>query len=221
MAAADQLAPTLVKPIPDQAAAVDVPYEFTFHASTFYDPNSDPLTYTADLSNGRALPAWLSFDPTARKFSGTPGAADRAVPPIRVTADDGNNDTDSDIFNLEVVPELHTLAGNMNVPDSTDPLNLNYAAATPDYRTAVEFTTGADRYALSGVAVSLAGVYAPRPARKGDPHGYSHVGGKGNRPRTHPANLALSGGSHAQILVGVDMSIIRQQVSHNLPPAPS
>ena len=55
-------------------ATEGTPFSFTFAANTFGDADGDPLTYTAQLSGGGALPAWLSFDGATRTFSGTPAS---------------------------------------------------------------------------------------------------------------------------------------------------
>jgi uncharacterized repeat protein (TIGR02059 family) len=57
----------------------------------FTDPENDPLTYAATLSDGSALPTWLSFNPTTRTFSGLPPAG--TVPgtlSVKVTGSDGS-----------------------------------------------------------------------------------------------------------------------------------
>ena len=70
--------PVVANTIPDQNAAVGVPFTFTFAANTFTDPNSDPLTYTATKSEATPLPAWLTFNP-ARAHS-------PARPPLATSA---------------------------------------------------------------------------------------------------------------------------------------
>lgn len=94
--------PVVANAIPDQNAAVGVPFNFTFASNTFTDPNSDPLTYSALLSGGGALPAWLTFSPTTRTFSGTPAGGDVGTLSVRVTATDGTGGSVFDDFNLVV-----------------------------------------------------------------------------------------------------------------------
>ena len=73
----------------DQAATEGQPFSYTLAAVT--DPEGNSVAYTAMLDDGGALPAWLTFNPTTRTFSGAPGEADvPASLTIRVTAaDDG------------------------------------------------------------------------------------------------------------------------------------
>lgn len=51
--------------------------------------SSEPLTYSAALSNGDPLPDWLIFNPVTREFSGIPTDANVGSLEIKVVADDG------------------------------------------------------------------------------------------------------------------------------------
>ena len=79
---------------------------FTYQSPVFTDPDNDTLTYSASLSDGSALPTWLSFNAGVRTFSGTPLETDApATHTIRVTAtDDGTPPSSSSAtFALTVV----------------------------------------------------------------------------------------------------------------------
>ena len=93
--------PSLGTPIPDQFAISGIPFNLTFNSNAFTDPDGDPLTYSATLSNGNPLPDWLAFSAASRNFSGTPETGDVGSVNIRVTAFDGNASA-SDIFQLTV-----------------------------------------------------------------------------------------------------------------------
>ncbi len=82
-------APALANPIANQMVNEDVPFGFTIPANTFVDTDGDTLMYTAQLGDGSALPAWLSFDAATRTFSGTPTNGDTGVLVIRIVASDG------------------------------------------------------------------------------------------------------------------------------------
>jgi AAA family ATP:ADP antiporter len=83
------VAPQLTKPIPDLYAAAGASISHGFDHDTFVDTDpGDIMTFSATLSDGKALPGWLSFDPSRRLFRGTaPGSADGDIE-IEVTATD-------------------------------------------------------------------------------------------------------------------------------------
>ncbi|PVY38664.1 Ig-like domain-containing protein, partial [Pontibacter virosus] len=95
-------APVVSNPIPDQNAVIGTSFSFTFTANTFFDPDNDLLTYTADLKDGNLLPSWLSFDGATRAFLGTPPSNSPSILNIRVTANDGRGGTVSDEFVLNI-----------------------------------------------------------------------------------------------------------------------
>ena len=82
-------APTVANAIADQTITVGTALNFAFPSTTFTDADGGPLTYSATLDDGNALPSWLTFDATNRSFSGTPGAGDGGAITVRVTASDG------------------------------------------------------------------------------------------------------------------------------------
>ena len=59
-------------------------------ADAFSDVDSATLTYTATLSDGSALPPWLTFDALTRTFSGTPPANATDTFDLTVAASDGS-----------------------------------------------------------------------------------------------------------------------------------
>ncbi len=69
----------------------------------FSDPDSDPLTYTATLADGSALPTWLVFDRVTRTFSGTPVGASNTTLSIKVVATDPGGLSANSTFNLPLV----------------------------------------------------------------------------------------------------------------------
>jgi Ca2+-binding RTX toxin-like protein len=82
-------APGVAQPLPAAAAIEDESFAYTIPADAFFDPDpEDVLWYTVALSGGEALPAWLSFHPAARSFSGTPTNADVGAFEVTVTATD-------------------------------------------------------------------------------------------------------------------------------------
>ncbi|MGB4069840.1 MAG: calcium-binding protein [Nitrospira sp.] len=108
-------APMVAVPVLDQTAAEDSFFTFTVPATTFTDADvshGDALAYGASLADGSPLPVWLSFDPTTRTFSGTPGAGDAGVLQITLTATDQGHLSATDLFMLSISGPLpHTLVG--------------------------------------------------------------------------------------------------------------
>lgn len=88
-------APVLALPLPNQTATVGSAFAFQAPAGTFTDPNGDALTWSAS-----GLPAWLTFTPATRTFSGTPGAAGTAT--VTATATDPSSLAASDSFTITV-----------------------------------------------------------------------------------------------------------------------
>eukprot|EP01156_Anaeramoeba_ignava_P010748 Anaeramoba_ignava/a480690_30.p1 GENE.a480690_30~~a480690_30.p1 ORF type:complete len:1708 (+),score=322.10 a480690_30:310-5433(+) len=104
----DNVAPRMVGSI--QSPVYDARgFAFSIDKSTFYDPDTSPLTYTIDYLGG-TKPAWLSFDAATLTFIATaPNVCDMDLP-FRVTASDGCNSVDFS-FTITVInnpPFVHT-----------------------------------------------------------------------------------------------------------------
>lgn len=101
-------APTVVNPIENQSTNTGAAFVFMVPSTTFADVDAgDQLTYHATLTDGSALPLWLSFDPTTRTFSGTPVDSDAGLVSLKVTATDGENLSVAEVFDVMVtIPNL-------------------------------------------------------------------------------------------------------------------
>jgi Ca2+-binding RTX toxin-like protein len=96
-------APALANALADQTAQDTVAFSYVVPANSFADIDAgDVLLYTAALTSGAALPAWLVFDAATRTFSGTPGVADMGTLDVRVTVADGAGAQASDVFAITV-----------------------------------------------------------------------------------------------------------------------
>jgi len=96
-------APTVAHAIADQAAVEDAAFHLTAPADTFADSDEgDTLSYSASLADGSPLPAWLSFNPATRVFSGTPLNENVGVLNLKLTATDSGNAQVADVFKLTV-----------------------------------------------------------------------------------------------------------------------
>jgi predicted extracellular nuclease len=118
--------PTVANPILDKGVSVNRPFSFAFASNTFADLDivyGDVLTYTATLSDGNPLPAWLSFNAATRTFSGTSttiGTID-----VKVTATDTSLASVFDVFTLttrENNPPIlaHPLPAEQNATQDVD-----------------------------------------------------------------------------------------------------
>ncbi|MGY6215068.1 ELWxxDGT repeat protein [Methylolobus aquaticus] len=138
-------APTLANAIADQNATEDAVFSFQVPADTFADVDAgDTLTYTATLADDSALPAWLSFDPGTRTFTGTPANGDVGTLSLKVTATDSTGALVSDTFDL-------VIANNNDAPTLVNPIADQNA--TED--TAFSFTFAADTFADVDVGDTL------------------------------------------------------------------
>jgi Ca2+-binding RTX toxin-like protein len=95
--------PMLTGSIDGTSATEDADFSLTIPAGLFADPDAgDPISLTASLANGQALPDWLEFDPATGTFSGRPRDADVGKYSIRVAATDTAGESVSSTFDLVV-----------------------------------------------------------------------------------------------------------------------
>ena len=96
--------PVVITPIADTGAVEDAVFSYDT-ASSFRDDDSvhgDSLSFSASLSGGAPLPAWLSIDPTTGILSGTPAHADVGGLTVDITATDDAGTGVSASFQLTV-----------------------------------------------------------------------------------------------------------------------
>lgn len=94
-------APVLSTPIADQSVAEDTPWSFTVPTDAIVDVDGDPLTYTASLGDGSALPSWLTFNAATQTFSGTPPTNFHGELELKVAVADAISAV-SDVFTLSI-----------------------------------------------------------------------------------------------------------------------
>jgi hypothetical protein len=97
--------PTATSTLIDQVVDEDASLSYTVPPGTFTDPDpGDSLTYSAQLSGGGPLPAWLGFTPTTRTFSGIPRNDDVTMTPftVDVIATDQSGASASATFDVSV-----------------------------------------------------------------------------------------------------------------------
>ncbi|MGD9685492.1 MAG: putative Ig domain-containing protein [Desulfobacter sp.] len=96
-------APIITSVIADQATLEDQPFTLQLPANLFSDIDAgDALTLSAALSDGSALPEWLSFDAATGTFSGTPGNDDVGSLNLNIIATDLAGATITTGFTLNV-----------------------------------------------------------------------------------------------------------------------
>lgn len=92
--------PLIELPLSNVTANSGEPFEYIFSADSFSDLDRDTLTYTVGLMGSTRLPKWLNFDPSLRKFYGTPFG--RGVYRLKVTASDGSGGAVTNYFTITV-----------------------------------------------------------------------------------------------------------------------
>ena len=96
-------APTVATALSNQSATPGAAFSYAVPSGTFADADTgDTLTLSARLTDGSALPTWLSFNASTQTFSGTPPTGTTATVAIRVTATDNGGLTATSDFNLAV-----------------------------------------------------------------------------------------------------------------------
>ena len=76
---------------PNQIVKPTIPFNFSFDANAFIEPDGDPLTYSVTLTNQQPLPDWLTFNQTQTGgiFTGTaPAQSAGSRSSVNVTAAD-------------------------------------------------------------------------------------------------------------------------------------
>ena len=105
--------PRVAGTITEQRVRVEQPFSYIVPAGTFSDPG-DTLNYSARLTDGSPLPAWLGFNPATREFTGIPSGSDVTALQIELQVIDAGGLTNSISFDLRVIdpPILMGSVGN-------------------------------------------------------------------------------------------------------------
>lgn len=120
-------APELVAALEDISSPEDTAVSFAIPDGAFSDIDGDALTLSSTLANGNDLPSWLSFDSTARVFSGTPPQDFNGVLEIAVTASDGElSATDNFVLEITAVNDAPIAQDDSGfTTDNASPLTIN------------------------------------------------------------------------------------------------
>jgi VCBS repeat-containing protein len=110
-------APVAAAALSGQTVNAGSAFAYTLPLDAFTDVDAgDQLAYTATLSDGSALPSWLTFDPATGSFSGTPAGA-AASYQVKVTATDLAGASAAQTFDL-VVKQTSSNAAPITVDDN-------------------------------------------------------------------------------------------------------
>lgn len=108
-------APTAGTPIGTQVFSPNTPISYKLPDTAIVDADGDTLTYDVKLADGSELPAWLTFDPVTRTFTGTSTGSVNL--PIRIVAKDSQGESVTVDFNLVT----RTSNGGGTTPPVTPP----------------------------------------------------------------------------------------------------
>ncbi|TBU87362.1 DUF4347 domain-containing protein [Phytopseudomonas dryadis] len=150
-------APIVATPLADQTGAVGAAFSYTVPAGAFADPDAGTtLSYSATLTDGSALPAWLQFDAASRTFSGTPGA-DGAIS-VRVTASDGSLSVYDD-FTLTITQAPPEVTGIVRAGGAAQWTNADTLVFTVTFSEAVTGVDASD-FSLSTTGTAVGSITA-------------------------------------------------------------
>ena len=146
------LPPVVANGIVAQTSPEDTAWNFTIPSDTFTDADTASLTLVATLSNGAALPDWLSF--SNGTFHGTPPENTTGVVPIQVIATDGTSSAavafTLTISNVNDAPVLtlsdNSIGAHVNTPETL----LGATVTDPDFGDLITLTISVEHGTLSG-----------------------------------------------------------------------
>ncbi|HYW57028.1 MAG TPA: putative Ig domain-containing protein, partial [Polaromonas sp.] len=107
-------APTVARAIANQDAIESSVWTYVLPDDVFADVDAgDLLSYGAALSDGRALPSWLSFDAATRTLTGAPPDTASGILTLRITATDLTGASETTSFSLDIANSVNgTVVGD-------------------------------------------------------------------------------------------------------------
>ena len=99
---APELNPTYEISVPAEGQDA-VPFSLNLPSDLFIDQDGDVMVYTAELTNGNPLPAWLSFDATNTILSGTPSESEVGLLTVLITATDPSSESGSTTQEIQIL----------------------------------------------------------------------------------------------------------------------
>jgi hypothetical protein len=117
-------APRLSNQIPAKSIKADTAFNYIIPGNTFScEYGTDSLQYSASLSNGSALPSWLTFNAGTRTLSGTPRQVE--IDTIKITATNKDTVSASCSFRIMVTAPTGVEKEKSQLPRETQ-LHQNY-----------------------------------------------------------------------------------------------
>jgi Ca2+-binding RTX toxin-like protein len=115
-------APVVANALVSQSSPEDAAVSFILPANTFADVDNATLALTATLGDGSPLPAWLTFTPATRAFSGTPPLNFNGSLSVKVTATDTGALSAASTFALNITPvnDAPTVSGPVMIASVND-----------------------------------------------------------------------------------------------------
>lgn len=116
-------APVLVHELSDMRLVKGKGFSWRVPPGSFRDIDlGDRLSYTATLSDGKALPRWLTFDSATQTFSGIAPANAKLSIAVRLTASDGHGEssTSADVFRVSIASHQSASNGNEGLGNGAD-----------------------------------------------------------------------------------------------------
>ena len=132
-------APIVNNPLIEVTAEAFNFFNLTVPSNTFIDIDGDALTLNARLSDGKPLPAWLSFDSETSTFSGYPLGSDIGDVNITLVAEDGNGGDVIDTFVLVVALPQNETTNSLTGTSARDILLATTAADSVDGQAGNDF----------------------------------------------------------------------------------
>jgi Ca2+-binding RTX toxin-like protein len=124
--------PTVNTFLPTLQARAGTPFTYTVAANTIIDPDPwDSIAYSAKMSTGAALPSWLTFDPTTRTFTGTPGTGDVGSFQFILWGTDNYNYSAGEYVTLNIGAANRAPVLSTALPDQTAAQGASYSYVVP------------------------------------------------------------------------------------------
>ena len=213
-------APIVANAFSDQTIAEDSAYNFQFETTVFNDVDAgDSLTYSANLSDGSALPRWLSFDPATRSFTGTPKNENVGTLDIKVTATDIGSTSVSDIFRLEVTntndaPTISLGASSVTI---TEDVAYSYSFVASDVdvgdNLTIAATTKPSWLILDTTAQTLSGT--PTNEAVGDHAVVLTATDQSGSVATQPFTISVTNTNDAPTITSTEVTAVNEDASYS------